>query len=111
MGLGGKEEVAVGSAGNFLTAIEPTTGKIAWRRPFPGAGDGGGGGLLTTAGKLIFAGDAGGNLVAYDAVTGKPLWNSRIGNVSNAPITYMLDGRQHIVVAVGDTLYAFALYE
>ena len=37
MGLGGKEEVSVGSAGNFLTAIDPTTGKIAWRRPFPGA--------------------------------------------------------------------------
>ena len=29
----------------------------------------------------------------------------------NAPITYMLDGRQHILVAAGDTLYAFALYE
>ncbi len=112
MGLGGKEEVAVGTAGNFLTAIEPTTGKIAWRRPFPGSGfGGGGGGLLATAGKLIFCGDDGGNLVAYDAVTGKPLWHSRIGSVSNAPITYMLDGRQHILVAAGDTLYAFALYE
>jgi len=111
MGLGGKEEVQVGSAGNFLTAIEPTTGKIAWRRPFPGGGDGGGGGLLTTAGKLVFAGDAGGSLVAYDAVTGKPLWNSRIGNVTNPPITYMLDGRQHILVAAGDSLYDFALYE
>ncbi len=111
MGLGGKEEVQVGSAGNFLTAIEPTTGKIAWRRPFPGGGDGGGGGLLTTAGKLIFAGDAGGSLVAYDAVTGTPLWHSRIGTVTNAPITYMLDGRQHILVAAGDSLYDFALYE
>ena len=111
MGLGGKEEVQVGSAGNFLTAIEPTTGKIAWRRPFPGGGDGGGGGLLTTAGKLVFAGDAGGNLVAYDAVTGKPLWHSRIGSITNAPITYMLDGRQHILVAAGDSLYDFALYE
>ena len=41
---------------------------------------------------------------------GKPLWHSRIGNPSNAPQTYMVDGRQHVLVAVGDTLYAFALY-
>ena len=48
---------------------------------------------------------AAGNFVAHDAVTGKPLWHARIGNVSNAPQTYMLDGRQYVIVAVGDTLY------
>ena len=111
MGLGGKEEVQVGSAGNFLTAIDPTTGKIVWRRPYPGGFGGGGGGIHATAGKLVFTGDAAGNLVAYDAVDGTPLWHSRIGGVTNAPITYMLDGRQHILVAAGDSLYAFALYE
>ena len=37
MGLGGKEEVSVGSAGNFLTAIDYKTGKVAWRRPYPGS--------------------------------------------------------------------------
>jgi alcohol dehydrogenase (cytochrome c) len=112
MGLGGKEEVQVGNAGNFLTAIDPLTGQVKWRRPYPGGGFGaGGGGLLTTAGLLVFSGDAGGNFVAYDAETGVPLWHSRIGSVSNAPITYELDGRQHILVAAGDTLYAFALYE
>jgi alcohol dehydrogenase (cytochrome c) len=111
MGLGGKEEVGVGSGGNFLTAIDPKTGKIAWRRPYPGGYGGGGGGILATAGKLVFTGDAGGNFVAYDAVTGKPVWHSRIGSVSNPPMTFMLDGKQYLLVASRDTLYAFALYE
>jgi alcohol dehydrogenase (cytochrome c) len=111
MGLGGKEEVGVGSGGNFLTAIDPKTGKIAWRRPYPGGYGGGGGGILATAGKLVFTGDAGGNFVAYDAVTGKPVWHSRIGSVSNPPMTFMLDGKQYLLVASRDTLYAFALNE
>ena len=37
MGLAGKEEVFVGNTGNFLTAIDPLTGKVAWRRPYPSA--------------------------------------------------------------------------
>jgi alcohol dehydrogenase (cytochrome c) len=108
MGLGGKEEAGVGSGGSFLTAIEYQTGKVAWRHPF--YGNGGGGGLLTTAGKLLFAADGAGSLVAYDAATGKPLWNTRIGNVTNAPQTYMLDGRQYLIAATGDTLWSFVLY-
>lgn len=108
MGLGGKEEAGVGSGGSFLTAIDYQTGKVAWRRPF--YGNGGGGGLLTTAGKLLFAADGAGNLVAYDAALGKPLWNTRIGNVTNAPQTYMLDGRQYLIAATGDTLWSFMLY-
>jgi alcohol dehydrogenase (cytochrome c) len=48
--------------------------------------------------------------VAHDAVTGKPLWHSHIGPVSNAPETYMLDGHQYLLTAAGDTLYAFTLY-
>jgi alcohol dehydrogenase (cytochrome c) len=71
----------------------------------------GGGGILTTAGKLLFAGDVAGNLVAYDSANGKPLWHSYLGTqVSNAPETYMLDGHQHVLVAAGDAIYAFALY-
>ena len=74
------------------------------------AGGGGGAGLLTTAGRLLFTGDGSGNFVAFDATNGKPLWHSRIGNISNAPQTYCVDGTQHVLVAVGDTLYAFAMY-
>jgi alcohol dehydrogenase (cytochrome c) len=108
MGLGGKEEAQVGSGGSFLTAIDYTTGKIVWNRPYYGGG--GGGGLLTTAGKLLFGGDGGGNLVAYDIATGKPLWHTHIGDVSNAPQTFMLDGHQYLTAATGDTMWAFLLY-
>ena len=76
MGLGGKLESRVGSGGSFLTAIDYKTGKAAWRHTYEG-GAGGGGGVLATAGKLVFAGDGGGNIVAHDALTGKPLWHSR----------------------------------
>ena len=58
MGLGGKDEVSVGTMGSFISAIDYKTGKIAsgstsirGRRPR------GANGLLTTAGKLLFGGD------------------------------------------------------
>jgi alcohol dehydrogenase (cytochrome c) len=110
MGLGGKDEVGVGSLGGFITAIDYKTGKVAWRHRYPGTGGGLGNGMLTTAGKLLFAGDLSGNLVAYDPANGKILWHTRIGQISNAPETYMLDGHQYILVAAGDTLYSFTLY-
>ena len=106
MGLGGKEEDGVGSTGSYITAIDYKTGKIAWRHESLG---GGGGGLLTTAGNLLFGGDDGG-IVAFAPATGKTLWNSRIGGLSNAPETYMLDGHQYLLCLSGETLYAFTLY-
>jgi alcohol dehydrogenase (cytochrome c) len=110
MGLGGKEEVGLGGD-TFLTAIDYKTGKTIWRVKYPSVtGGGGGAGILTTAGRLLFAGDAGGNIVARDAANGKPLWHARVGALSNAPETYMIDGKQYLLVASGDTLYAFSLY-
>jgi alcohol dehydrogenase (cytochrome c) len=98
----------VGSGGSFLSAIDYKNGEVKWRRPYYGGG--GGGGLLTTAGKLLFAGDGGGNLVAHDVFTGKALWNTRIGHVTNPVQTYMLDGHQYVIAATGDTLWSFVLY-
>jgi alcohol dehydrogenase (cytochrome c) len=106
MGLAGKQPAGVGGGDNFLTAIDPSTGKIAWRHQYTGSG---GAGLLTTAGRLVFTGDGSGNFVAFDATLGKPLWHSRIGAISNAPVTDMLDGKQHVIVAVNEALYDFVL--
>ena len=107
MGLGGSQNGGGVSTGGSITAMDPKTAKIAWRHELPGGG--GATGMLTTAGRLLFAGDGAGNLVALDAANGKPLWHSRLGSVSNAPQTYLLDGKQYLLVAAGDMLAAFAV--
>jgi alcohol dehydrogenase (cytochrome c) len=113
LGLGGSEEDAVGSLGTSIEAIDYQTGKIAWKYRFPGFSTGPNAitGLLTTAGHLLFSSDTLGSLVAYDPATGKPLWHSHIGQVSNAPETYLLDGRQYILIAAGTSIFAFTLPE
>jgi alcohol dehydrogenase (cytochrome c) len=113
MGLGGKAESGTGSLGTFLTAIDYKTGKVKWRHQYPEAGAWGGTNvghaLLTTAGGLLFGGDPGGNIVAYDPATGKILWHSQLRDVSGPPQTYLLDGKQYLLVPAVDTLYAFVL--
>ena len=110
MGLGGKEEMQVGSAGSYLTAIDYRTGEARWRHRFYNSSTMGGGGVLATAGGLVFTGDGSGNLVAFDAADGKPLWNTRIGQVSNGPQTFELDGHQYVICAAGETLWSFILH-
>ena len=68
------------------------------------------GGLLATAGGLLFAGDREGYLMALDAETGKPLWKFQTGGAIVAPpISYSLDGKQYVAIAAGASLIAFAL--
>jgi glucose dehydrogenase len=115
----GAAERNVGNLGSTLKAIDYRTGKVKWSRPMAinlAAGPGGGGGsfmgLLSTAGSLLFGGDGATNFVAYDAVTGKPLWHAGLGaNTSNGPQSFLLDGRQYIVVGAGDALFAFTLQQ
>jgi len=94
---------------SLLQAIDYQTGKVRWSHKWPGTG-GGRSGLLSTAGKLLFAGDPSNNLVALDPATGTPLWHAALHTgMTNAPITYELDGVQYLVAGAGDTLYAFAM--
>ncbi|HJZ73496.1 MAG TPA: acido-empty-quinoprotein group A, partial [Vicinamibacterales bacterium] len=112
MGLGGKEEIGLNSSATFMTAIDYTTGKIVWKHRYRTASNArAASGVLTTAGKLLLGGDPSGNLVAFDPANGRILWHSQIGQVTNAPQTYMVDGRQYVLAAAGDTLFAFALYQ
>jgi alcohol dehydrogenase (cytochrome c) len=93
----------------LVAAIDYKTGLVRWAHPYPGPG-GGIFSLLTTAGGLLFSGDPSRNFIAFDPANGKPLWHVRLAaTVSNGPITYMLDGRQYVLVAAGDELYALTL--
>ena len=103
-GYGAVERRLVG-APSYLRALDYKTGNLVWKKPTQVGPQG----LLSTAGGLLFGTDGAGNFLAMDAATGKTLWHAGIGNTSNAPETYLLDGRQYVVVAAGDSLYAFYL--
>ena len=110
MGLGGKDELGVGSLGNYIIGMDYKTGKPAWKIRYPGIAGGFSQmtGLMATAGHLLFSSDSHGNFVARDAVTGKPLWHAGIGPTS-APESCNVDGHQFVFVAAGDMIYAFRL--
>jgi alcohol dehydrogenase (cytochrome c) len=93
-------------AKSFLRAIDYKTGKVRWSHEI---GEGAAAGVLTTDGGLAFTGDAGGNALALRTSDGTTLWHSKIGRMSNSPITYQLDGRQYILMAAGSSLYAWTL--
>ncbi|MCM0045153.1 MAG: PQQ-binding-like beta-propeller repeat protein [Burkholderiaceae bacterium] len=82
-----------------VTAVNVDTGKVVWKartdQPMIG-------GALATAGNLVFAGEGNGWFKAYDAKTGKVLWQYQCGAGVNAPATsYTVNGKQYIAVAAG----------
>ena len=93
----------------MLQAIDYKTGKIRWSHKWDGSSSVRSG-VLTTAGNLVFAGDATSNFVAFNAATGEPLWHSRLHtSITNGPITWEMDGLQYVTVGAGDSLYTFVL--
>src|SRR6202048_308125 len=85
-------------AGN-ITAVDYNTGKIRWqvKTPQPMIG-----GILATAGGLVFTGESNGRFRAYDARNGNVLWTFNAGAGVNAPpSSYMAAGKQYIVVGAG----------
>lgn len=82
-----------------VTAVNVDTGKVVWKartdQPMIG-------GALATAGNLVFAGEGNGWFKAYDAKSGKVLWQYQCGAGVNAPATsYTVNGKQYIAVAAG----------
>ncbi len=82
-----------------VTAVDYNTGKIKWQvktqQPMIG-------GILATAGGLVFTGESNGQFEAFDAETGAALWKFQAGAGVNAPpSSYTVDGKQYVVVAAG----------
>ncbi len=97
-------------ADSVLQAIDYQNGKIRWSHEL-GRGEGVAG-IMTTAGGVLFTADNAGNVMALDAATGKTLWHSAAGGrMENSPMSYELDGRQYVVTAANDVLFAWALPE
>lgn len=96
-----------GSNPGSLIALDPTTGNVKWRFESLSVPSGG---MLATAGGLVFTGDRYGYLVAFDAETGKVRWKFQTGaGISAPPITYTLDGKQYLAVASGTSIMVFGL--
>lgn len=90
-----------------VKVIEAITGQVRWEFPLPSPPWGG---LLATAGGLVFGGTNEGNFFALHAEFGKLLWSFQTGGLilANA-ITYSVPGKQHVAIAAGRTLLTFAL--
>jgi alcohol dehydrogenase (cytochrome c) len=94
-----------------LRAIDGGSGAIRWELPQIGPATSWGG-VLATAGGLVFFGEDSGALVAADASTGAPLWQFQTSQLWKAsPMTYAFDGTQYVAVASGPNVIAFALME
>src|SRR5580704_10470355 len=99
-------ENAPAAAGGFLLAWDPVAQKERWRVPAqPGVVSGG---TLATAGNLVFHG-----AMAFNGDTGEKLWDGEVGQPSVTPVSYMLDGKQYVMLFArsypNNRLFVFAL--
>lgn len=107
---GGSTSRVEGEPGQkVLRALDLGTGRVVWERAQKGPADSWGG-VLATAGGVVFFGEDGGDFTAVDARTGARLWRFPTNQLWKAsPMTYSFDGRQHVAVASGPNILAFAL--
>ncbi|NWG52626.1 MAG: PQQ-dependent dehydrogenase, methanol/ethanol family, partial [Hydrogenophilaceae bacterium] len=93
-----RSQAMAGTQGRLI-AWDPVNQREAWRVALPGPGNGG---VLSTAGGLVFQGTASGEFAAYRAQDGERLWSTPVHTgVLAAPISYALRGRQYVAVMVG----------
>jgi PQQ-dependent dehydrogenase (methanol/ethanol family) len=82
-----------------LLAWDPVKQKAAWSARYPVVE---GGGVLATAGNLVFQGRADGILAAFHAADGKQLWTHDTGTgIMAPPVTYQVNGVQYLSVLAG----------
>ena len=96
-----------GGGGGSVRALDPLTGEMRWEfRRLSTAWSG----VLSTAGGVVFTGDAEGNFIELDAVSGKILWHFQTGgDVHSSPMAFAVDGKEYVAVAAGSAVYTFGL--
>ncbi len=83
----------------YLKAWDPVKGEARWQAEYPAPLNGG---VLATAGNLVFQGTADGYFHAYKADTGERVWSQYIQTgIVAAPVTYTVDGEQYVAVLAG----------
>ncbi len=92
-----------------IAKINMTTGETI--RFYTGRAPGNGA-MLATAGDLVFWGDVAEKFHAFDAATGKILWETKLeGSIQNSTITYAVNGRQYVAVFTGEGALTGGLIE
>jgi alcohol dehydrogenase (cytochrome c) len=93
-----------------LRAIDVRTGERVWEFLYASPSLAG---VMSTAAGLVFAGNHEGNFMAFDSRTGEALWHYQTGSPvwGAAPMTYVLDGRQYVLIPSGTNRVAFALMD
>ena len=106
--MGGTVAPAQGQARTgALRAFDPVSGRMKWEVPYAGPGWAG---VTATAGGVVFSANHEGQFMAVDSATGKVLYTYNTGGpVFAPPTTYMLDGRQYVLLPSALTMQVFAL--
>jgi PQQ-dependent dehydrogenase (methanol/ethanol family) len=107
---GGFNRGGPGGGGSMaLRALDLDTGRIAWEIPQVGNSNNYAG-TLSTAGGVVFYGQASGEFAAVDAKSGAHLWHFETQETWKAsPMTYTANGRQYVAITSGANVIAFAL--
>ena len=93
------EEAVLSLIKGHLSAWDPVNQEEVWRKDHWGPWNGG---MLTTAGNLLFQGTGDGRLVAYTADTGDELWSADTGTgIIAAPVTYTVGDNQYVAIMAG----------
>ena len=104
---GGERALPADDNYGAVRALDAATGKIKWEfrlQSPPWAG------LMATGGGLVFGGSEEGNFYALDAKTGKLLWEIQTGgSIAANPVGFLIDGKQHVAIAAGQSLMVFGL--
>ncbi len=113
----GPKPVEIPPGQMFLRAFDIETGKRVWELPQIGPADSWGG-VLSTAGGVVFFGEDSGALGAADAKTGADLWHVQTNASTEqgdghswraSPMTFLAGGKQHVAVANGPNILCFGL--